>query len=384
MRVLKYELTESLSDSAREYIDETLRRSFATEQVEITESSIEVHANGDSSQERFADVVGNLIYVSRSLNRKVLYESNERHRYSDNPMEPLLESRDVIRTADGMFSFQGEFWRVLKSLKRHVFEISEKHAAVEQEYPVLWPVDLYKKINYFREFPQQIIMASPLEGDFGTRDGFAVKYSKDEDYEAVSMQDGFAPSTYGLQCAVCDTCYYNLRGTSQHPNSIYTTYNKVFRNETSSTQSLDRLLTFSVRDIMFVGEQDFVLLMRQKMLDESAELLAGLGLESRIETANDPFFSNDSVVKNLFQNSSSLKYELVARVNYQDRFIAVGSVNLHLDFFGQAFDITGQDSQPVYSGCLGIGFERLAFVLYSQYGSHIAEWPQNVRALLRL
>ena len=384
MSVLRYTLEEPLSESAVEYIDDTLRRSYATDNVEISDSAIEVGTDGTTSAERFTEVVGNLIYVSRSLNRKVLYESAERHAYSDDPMKPLLESRDVIRTADGMFSFQGQFWQVLKALKQHVFEISERHAAIEQEYPVLWPVDLYKRINYFREFPQQIIMASPLEGDFSKRDKFADKYDKGATYDSVSMQDGFAPATYGLQCAVCDTCYYNLRGTSEHPNTTYTTYNKVFRNETSSTGSLDRLLTFSVRDIMFVGDQDYVLLMRQKMLDEATELLAALGIESRIETANDPFFSNDSVVKNLFQNSSSLKYELVARVNYQDKFIAVGSVNLHLDFFGQAFAITGKDKQPAYSGCLGIGFERLAFVLYAQYGPNINEWPASVRTLLGL
>lgn len=381
---MKYDfpLKQPLTPEARLFITEALLRSFDLIKLNISVSQISLDMKEAVSADRIAEVVDNLLYVSRSISRRLVYENYVDRPDGSDPMPALLSSREVIRTGDGMFSFQGVFWKVFKALQAYVAKVAEKHHAVEQEYPVLWPVDLYKKINYFKEFPQQVILSAPLEGDFQTRDQFADQYAKNQSYDSVSLSSGFAPATYGLQCAVCDTCYYNLRNTYHHPNSTYTTYNKVFRNERSTTGSLDRLLTFSVRDIMFVGDKDFVLLLRQRMLDEAAELLTLLNLSSRIETANDPFFSNDTLIKNVFQSTSELKYELLAHIPHSDSHLAVGSVNFHLDFFGQAFDIRSNDTTPVFSGCLGIGFERLAYALYCQYGANTLVWPDELRNFL--
>jgi len=192
------------------------------------------------------------------------------------------------------------------------------------------------------------------------------------------------PCRMGLQPSVCDLCYYALRNVTDHQNTVYTTYGKVYRNEVSADNSLDRLLAFSVRDIMFVGDEQFVLDMRQRMIEEMIELLRFFNLQSRIETANDPFFTNDSTIKNVFQYASRLKYELLARLPYKDADLAVGSINHHLNFFGKAFDIRTSNGEQAYSGCLGIGFERLAFALYCQYGVDVQNWPTEIRRELGL
>jgi hypothetical protein len=380
----EFRIRQELTESARAFVEETIRRSFRLHRLVFEGDRVLVDVDDEISSDRLDEVITNVLYVARSISRKVVFENPVAHAYRENPMAALEASRDVIRTADGMFSFQGTFWKVFKALQTYVAGVAESYAAIEQEYPALWPVDLYKKINYFREFPQQVILSAPLENDYEVRSRFAESYDKHRAYHAVSMGEGFADATYGLQCAVCDTCYYNLRHTREHPNTVYTTYNKVFRNERSATGGLDRLLTFSVRDIMFVGDKDFVLLYRQRMLDEAARLLERLNLDSKLETANDPFFSNDAVVKNVFQSASELKYELLARVYHSDSYMAVGSVNFHLDFFGQAFDIQGSGGLPVYSGCWGVGFERLTYALYCQYGPDATAWPADVRNFLGL
>lgn len=381
---IDYVLPRQLSEPEQAFISSALERSFNIVAIEVSNSDLSIEIAGDISEDRFHEVMQNLLYVSRSISRKVLYEKSARHAYSDNPMQALLGSGDVVSVSAGMFSFQGSFLKVLKACQDYALGLAQKYSAIEQEHPVLWPVDLYKKINYFSEFPQQVIMGAPVENSFEKRDDFARTYEKDQSYDSVSTKKHFANASYGLQCAVCDTCYYNMRGSRDHENSIYTTCNKVFRNETSSTGSLDRLTTFTVRDIMFVGDRDFVLLYRQKMLDEAEDLLRRLDLESKIETADDPFFSNDSVVKNVFQSASELKHELLVKLRHSDSFMAVGSVNLHLDFFGQAFDIQAPDNSAVYSGCFGIGFERLTYALYCQYGTDIQAWPDQVKETLRL
>ncbi len=82
------------------------------------------------------------------------------------------------------------------------------------------------------------------------------------------------PAAYGLAPMVYGCCYYTLRNRQSVENKIYTTYNKVFRNERSNIDSLDRLTTFSVRDIVFVGDSEFVLHTRQRLIDDLIILLA--------------------------------------------------------------------------------------------------------------
>ena len=144
-------------------------------------------------------------------------------------------------------------------------------------------------------------------------------------------------------------------------NTIYTTYNKVFRNENSKNNSLDRLMSFSVRDIMFVGDKNFVLKTRNRLIEDIKIFLKKTDLDCTNETANDPFFIGN-VDKKLFQDAFELKYEILATIPFLKKKIAIGSINFHLDTFGKAFNI--KNKKNIYSGCIGIGYERLLLALY--------------------
>ena len=382
MTALDYKLNANLDDTTRSFLVSSIERSYHTSGVAISGDTLTATFEEEVSHECFSELMTKLLYISKSISQDVLYENIVEHAYCENPMPHLLDSGDVIRIADGLFLFQGMFWRVFQGLHQYVKDLAEAYDAVEQEYPALWPVDLFKKINYFKEFPQQVILAATVEKSFEARTQFAEHYASDHDFHTVSSAQHLADCAYGLQPAVCDVCYYALSHARDHRNRIYTTYNKVFRNERSKTDSLDRLLAFSVRDIMFVGDEPFVLDVRQRLIEDLSAFLGKLNLNCRIETANDPFFSNDAALKNVFQNASRLKYELLARLNHSGEYLAVGSINLHLDFFGNAFDIRLPDGGNVYSGCIGIGFERLAYALYCQYGHEVDRWPRDLRELL--
>lgn len=384
MSALDYKLNVDLDDKARSFVMSSIERSYHTSSVEISGDTLTATFEEEVSPEGFGELMTRLLYISRSINADVLYENEVQHAYGENPMPHLLAGGDVIKIGTGLFLFQGVFWKVFQGLHEYVKDLARKYDAVEQEYPALWPVDLFKKIDYFKEFPQQAILATTVQNSFEARAQFAERYAKDQDYQTVATDELLADCTYGLQPAVCDVCYYALRHARDHQNRVYTTYNKVFRNEVSKTDSLDRLPAFSVRDIMFVGDEAFVLEVRERLIEDLSEFLAKLNLNSRIETANDPFFTNDSAMKNVFQNASRSKYELLARLNHSGEYIAVGSINLHLDFFGKAFDIGLPDGGPVHSGCIGIGFERLAYALYCQYGHQVESWPTELKELLGL
>jgi seryl-tRNA synthetase len=112
------------------------------------------------------------------------------------------------------------------------------------------------------------------------------------------------------------------------------------------------------------------------------ELAAEWELNSIIELANDPFFTNDFQVKASFQRQQEMKYELRLTIPYLDKSIACSSVNFHSTTFGNAFNIKIGKRSAV-TGCVGFGIERWAFAFLAQYGLDEALWPQSFREQYR-
>ena len=75
-------------------------------------------------------------------------------------------------------------------------------------------------------------------------------------------------------------------------------------------------MSFSVRDIMFVGNKDFVLKIRQKLIEDIIKFLKLTNLNCSIEVADDPFFTGKAN-KKLFQHLFELKYEILAYIPFK-------------------------------------------------------------------
>jgi len=383
MPLLTFPLNNELNEYQQNWLTDSLSRSFQLDHINFENNIVSIKVSDDIKQELLKNTLARLVYVCSYLNASTIF-NNQPNRVSPltDPIDALQDMGDVKRVGKGLFLFQGVFWKLFRFFNNYWREKALSIGAIEQEYPALWPVELYKKIDYFSEFPQQVIMASSVKPNNESLNTVATKYGKHQDYDSFDMGEHMAHSHFGLQCAVCDICYYALEGSSDYKNTTYTTYNKVFRNESSDTNSLDRLTNFSVRDIMFVGDELFVLEQRQKMIELAKEFLTWLNLDCSITTASDPFFSNDTVMKSVFQNASQLKYELLVKLPFNQKEMAIGSINLHQDFFGRAFDIKLSDSTPVWSGCFGIGFERLVYALYAQFGTDYQRWPDNLKKIV--
>lgn len=381
---LEYQLDRPLRQDELHFVTSSLKSGFGVADVLARDGVLTIRHSHEEDADSIRKMTRRYLFIAKSLNTDVVYANDVDPAFCNDPQPALEEKREVIPVHPGFFALQGDFLRVFHALNRRVRQFANQVGAIEQEYPTVWPVRLFKAIDYFHEFPQQVILCAPVKGDFASRSEFADRYRKDQDFETVPMDSLFEDAQYGLEPAVCDCCYYGLEGLKGIENSFYTCYNKVFRNERSLSGRLDRLTNFSVRDIMYVGDEHFVLEARQTLIEILSGFLSSLMLRAKIETANDPFFANDAAMKSVFQHSHRLKYELLAEIPHLLDEIAVGSVNLHLDFFGKAFDIETAPETPAFSGCIGVGMERMSYALFSQHGPDLVQWPGPVLEYLDL
>ena len=136
---------------------------------------------------------------------------------------------------------------------------------------------------------------------------------------------------------------------------IITTKARVYRYEDEQFDGATRFWDFTVREIVFIGNSNYVLECLENMKTKTLDYIKEIGLPGEIHSASDNFYpSKRNSVKQKLQLSNSLKYELSAKINESN--VAISSFNFHDTHFSKPchYDKTGS----IVTGCIGYGLER--------------------------
>jgi seryl-tRNA synthetase len=249
----------------------------------------------------------------------------------------------------------------------------------EYRYPTLIGTPVLQRCGYLLSFPQYVMFVTRLHSDIDLYLEFLA------DIRDIDRIDGrVLPRCNGVDYSLPPTmCYHTFHqfadGVLPPGNSVVTARGKSFRHEEKYRRGLERLWDFTIRETVFFGPRDHVLSQRERLLRRILDLVDELGLSGRCEVANDPFFGNaDSAQRSSSQRLLELKYELRLDVGGGDT-VAVGSVNFHDRIFGDAFAITDERGEALYSACAGFGLERFAYAVMCQHGTDPRQWPAALR-----
>ena len=152
---------------------------------------------------------------------------------------------------------------------------------------------------------------------------------------------------------------------------------KCNRYESANNDKLERLVEFSLREVIFLGSRDYINNTRNDTLLLTKKLAEKWDISGKIVSSNDPFFTNDFKNKSFFQLKLNLKYEFRCDIPYLKRQISIMSSNIHGDTFSINFNIKKNDKN-IQTGCMGFGLERFAMVLIAQHGINKKYWPKNL------
>lgn len=176
----------------------------------------------------------------------------------------------------------------------------------------------------------------------------------------VIPNEHLADSKYALPSAGCYPVYLYLQNTVLDALRCITTVGKCFRNE-EYYRGLERLLCFSLREIVFLGEDEEVRLFLARSKQKVLDFAAAIGLPLEVKVAGELFYDSEGIRAKM-QKRFPLKKELV----YGGR-LALASVNFHLSFFGEGCNIRTEDEKFAFSGCVGMGIERWVYALLEQF-----------------
>ena len=326
--------------------------------------------------ERIVAVAEGMCQAARFCEPKVLVRRERAPSFEGDPHALLEERGDLFKFGRGRYGLGPRLVELLEFFDRQLLRRAEQAGAAPHQFPTLVGADLLERCGYLRSFPHSLCLVSHLREDMGAIQDFA----RDARWDGGGLV--FSPEASSrVECllspTVCFHCYAWLQDGRLPRPAAFTARGKCFRYESGSMSKLERLWDFTMRELIFVGPEGYVLAERRKAVESLAGLLDEWGLSYEIKSATDPFFI-DGYSAAAFQMAFDLKYEVRASLPYKGKTLAVGSFNFHRDHFGRALNISCAEGEPANTGCVGFGLERLALAFLAQHGLDAKGWPAAV------
>ncbi len=367
------------------YLDQRVQRATLSPDggsVQIDLASAADDTSLEVLRKRVAALVRDMIEDAFEPDFKVLEQHSGGMSFDTDPMPVLLHNREVVQEGIGYYAFGPLMAAVIEHIDERIRTIASSMGARPYRFPALIAPDYLEKVQYFKNFPHSLSFVTHLNEDLEDIQRFSDEAHTDEHGHVHAAKELFTSPAAMLSPTVCHHLYLGLENTEiASPGLIATAAGNCFRYEAGNMYSLERVWNFTMREIVFVGEDDFVTERLQAVRLAFAEVLKELDLTYSVMTANDPFFVGTFRDQAAYQAAFELKYEIRADVPYRKKTIAVGSYNRHGVFFGRALNIRNSDGSFASTGCFGLGFERVVFALVAQHGPDPKNWPAAIRAL---
>ena len=314
------------------------------------------------------------------------YSENDREDdgpYQTGVNEEFVKRGWVYDYGKGQIAYNGPVLKVARLVNEIAGKLYEEHFnAVDGQFPGFIDADVLHKCGYFDSHPNQATFVGNVLEDFDALEDFRVANSCSEG-AILPRSEHIHHDGMCLNPAACFPAYPTLEGkTFDDAGFVVSWLGRVFRYESRNASGLDRLYEFNVREIVFVGTDEFVAEKRLAAIPLVTGLAKMFDLDMKVETATDPFFATVSASKKFFQAAQEVKNEILIPVLDKDgnkKPMACGSVNMHGRFFGEKFNITAADGEPASTGCIGLGIERWVLAAFTQHGFDPMRWPEAVR-----
>jgi len=280
---------------------------------------------------------------------------------NNNVYNNLIKSKQIIKVSEGVFVYQGDFLKKLKKVDKFFFSYGKKLKFNEISTNGTLPLTSLIDNGYLNNFPNHLIFVSNVKRDLQVLD----KISEKKNLNSSFFLDKLESPKLILSPTVCYHCFELNRKQNLKKNITYNVVSKCNRYESKNYKTLERLQTFTMREYVAYGSEKYVDNFLEKNMKNFIKIFKRLNIKFRIVSASDPFFSQEGIKKLLFQKSKILKYEVQFFLPKENKWLAVGSFNNHLTSLTNKYSIK-RNSNLLFSGCIGFGFERFIYALISQ------------------
>lgn len=277
----------------------------------------------------------------------------------------------------GIYGHSATFEMVRSALDERLSAEAGARGAQRLRFPPVIPRRQLEASGYLQSFPHLCGTVYAFAGTESQAAEQSERAARHEDWEEHQHMTDLA-----LVPAACYPVYPAIAAQGPlAPGGVFVDAGGswVFRHEPSHDPA--RRQMFHQHELVRIGEPDQVLEWRDEWSQRGLELLRSLGLDARLDVANDPFFGRRGRMLATNQRSEALKLEILVPIAGPEP-TALASFNHHRDHFGTTYGLTLASGDTAHTACLGFGHERIVLALLRTHGLSPDTWPDAVRAEL--
>ena len=288
--------------------------------------------------------------------------------------EYILNSEKVKKVDNGSISFKEEAERLFDFFDKRFGEIAMEAGCEKRKYPVLLPLNTYKRTGYLKKSPQYAIFCCDLEEN--------INKIMDIDIEKPLKELLKHPGA-ALSPSACFHVYNEIQDKLLDKPLAITLVQDVFRNEGRfNWNEYGRLKCYTIRELVFIGDDKYVETKIRMVEDKIKRILEELDLNSKITISSDAFIAPEFQKLKKIQKATKCKYEVRIKTG-RNTDLACASLNFHGVSFSKAFKFGVAGINPTVSGCIGFGIERWVLAFLAQYGFEVNKWPECVQKFIK-
>jgi len=268
---------------------------------------------------------------------------------------------------NGQSALSGNLLELFHRLDRLFLLWASECDATEYRFPTFISARDLARLDYFHSFPHLVTFPVVLKADEQSLKRFSEGATLNEEGEvALTDIDGVKDV---LTPAACYHFYVQFRGHELQSAKYVTARANCFRRE-AYYSPLQRQWSFAMREIVCIGTADEVKDFLSRYQDKCEQFFKDIGLPVEFQNATDPFFNPSKNPKYILQKLDPVKTEMVYQTD-----LAIGSINFHRNYFGEAFEIS-RDGKEAFSGCVAFGLERWIYAWLHHFGFEEHNWPR--------
>ena len=135
-------------------------------------------------------------------------------------------------------------------------------------------------------------------------------------------------------------------------------------------------------EFMYIGTKEQVIEIREKCLAQLEKLCNDLGLRYRIVVGSDCYQLKEGEIKDPETHKEIAIKDLEVYIPHQNRWLEIAGCSALAETMTKRFCIKGKDKEPLWSGCTGVGLNRLLFTLVSYHGTELMGLPNKIKERL--
>ena len=318
--------------------------------------------NKEEIEKKIINLVNNLNKIFSNLSEKVIFSNQIKFKKKKiNIHKVLIKKKLIKKISNGVFSIEGKLLDMKNMIDDLIMEFAKKNNYKIVDFKGLINLESIINNGYLAAFPHHCLFVSNID-----RKDKSINEISNISHENQLKINKLEKPVLVLSPTVCYNCFDYFRESRINLPTKITSLANCARYESLNYDGLKRLKVFSMRELIFFGSSDFIKSHIQNNMDYFIKIFKKLKICFRICTATDPFFSKKYINRKAFQIHNSLKYEIQMYLPYEKEWLAVGSFNNHLNTLTKKYKIKGKKNEDIFSGCVGFGYERLIYSMYSQ------------------